>query len=134
MAVALDDSGGLNPRLTKIHVELKEHGNAVSHLTGQLQKCARSFYMQLLRAIRGVAKDAPEAKAFVEAWTKLKADFDAWCAQVLFSDLLELETMVRNVSMWESRLAGLPAIPRPEVRQPAPMPDQPSQPTAHAVA
>ena len=50
--IALDDGGGVFPRLTKIHVELRAHGAAVEQYTRQLQGFVAEYHLMLLRVIR----------------------------------------------------------------------------------
>ena len=66
-AVALDDAGGLFPRLTLLHVELRDRGSAGLRYTKMLQAFVAEFHLSMARAIHDVDRFSPESQAFVEA-------------------------------------------------------------------
>ena len=88
-----------------------------AYLTEQLVNFGREFHERLHAALPS-DPNAPEAIQLMTAWRELESQFIAFLDLVPFSDILQLEAMVKQTQEFEKELKALPGLRKPYKKPP----------------
>ena len=112
-----DSSGAMLPYMTKIRHAILENSWEGAYLTEQLVNFGRGFHERLQAALPS-DPDAPEAIQLMNAWRELESKFVAFMDLVPFSDILQLEAMLKQTQEFDKELKALPGLRKPYKKPP----------------
>ena len=97
------------PYMTEIRHSIQQNAMMGFELTEQLVAFGRQFHGQLHAALPSDI-NAPEAIQLMNAWRELESQFIAFMDLVPFSDILQLEAMLKQTQEFENELKTLPGL------------------------
>ena len=112
-----DGSGVMLPYMTKIRHAIMENSWEGAYLTEQLVNFGREFHERLQAALPN-DPNAPEAIQLMNAWRELESKFVAFMDLVPFSDILQLEAMLKQTPEFDKELKALPGLRKPYKKPP----------------